>query len=231
MVLVEGDTEHKALPYFFGRWLAANGCGHIGVRTVNLHGSPNYLKNYGTKARLYLAEKDVIGVMGLLDLYGLGHPAAKSGTVAERYTKTKAALERPVSGDFRQHFAVHELEAWLLSNPTLFPQYVQDNLPTKPPEEVNFNTNPASVLKERFSRVPPKERRRDYKKTMDGVALFQRLDPAAAAAKCPYLKILLDDLLDMARKSAKSDPPAGPSPARPKRPSRAAKSSSGRTKG
>ncbi len=226
VVLVEGDTEHKVLPSFFLRWLTANDCGHIGVYAVNLHGSPNYFKDYKTKARLYLGEKDVIGVMGLLDLYGLDHPAAKAGTVAQRYRAAKAELERPVGGGFRQHFAVHELEAWLLSAPDLFDPPLRSKLPRKPPEKVNFDTPPAKVLEKRYSKVLG----RDYKKTTDGVTLFHGLDPEVAAAKCPYLKILLDDLLDMARNSAKSDAPAGPSPAPPKRPSRAAKPPRGRTK-
>lgn len=224
VVLVEGDTERKALPDFFGRWLAVHDCGHVSVVVSNFRGNDNYLKEYANKACRYLSTPGVIGVVGLLDLYGLTHPVAKSGTVAERYTKTKAALERPVSGDFRQHFAVHELEAWLLSDPALFKPSLRSKLPKKPPEEVNFDTPPAKVLEKHY----PKACGCDYKKTTDGRTLFQKLDPAQAAAKCPYLKLLLDDLLDMARKSAKSDAAANPGAPPPRR---AAKHPRGGTQG
>lgn len=230
VVLVEGDTEAKALPLFFLRWLTANGLGHVGVVPVKFRGCGHYLQEYGKKARLYLSAPGVIGVIGLLDLYGLKHPVAKSGTVAERYNKTKAALERNVSGDFRQHFDVHELEAWLMSDPDLFDSRLRLKLPKKPPEKINFDTPPAKVLEKQY----PKVLGRDYKKTTDGVTLFQRLDPALAAAKCPYLKVLLDDLLDMARHSAKSDAaatPGAPPPTRPRHPARAAKTPRGTAKG
>lgn len=224
VVLVEGDTEAMTLKSFFWRWLDANGLGHVGVCPVKFRGCGHYIQEYAKKTHLYLSTPGVIGVVGLLDLYGLTHPVAKSGTVAERYTKTKAALERPVSGDFRQHFAVHELEAWLLSDPALFKPSLRSKLPKKPPEEVNFGTPPAKVLEKHY----PKACGCDYKKTTDGRTLFQKLDPAQAAAKCPYLKLLLDDLLDMARKSAKSDAAANPGAPPPRR---AAKHPRGGTQG
>ncbi|NDY55724.1 DUF4276 family protein [Desulfovibrio sulfodismutans] len=208
VVLVEGDTEVKALPPFFRRWLAAGGCGHVGVVASSFRGNDNYLKEYAKKARLFLAVKDVIGVIGLLDLYGLKHPQALTGTMAQRYKNMQGELEKNVAGVFRQHFAVHELEAWLLSDPDLFDSPLRPKLPKKSPEKVNFDMLPAKVLEKHYPTVLG----RDYKKTTDGVTLFQKLDPAVAAAKCPYLKALLEDLLDMARKSAKAFGPAEPSP-------------------
>jgi len=230
VVLVEGDTEAKALPPFFRRWLAAGGCGHVGVVASSFRGNDNYLKEYAKKARLFLAVKDVIGVIGLLDLYGLKHPQALTGTVAQRYKNMQRELEQNVAGAFRQHFAVHELEAWLISDPDLFDSRLRLNLPKKPPEKINFDTPPAKVLEKQY----PKVLGRDYKKTTDGVTLFLRLDPALAADKCPYLKILLDDLLDMARHSAKSDAaatPGAPPPTRPRHPARTAKTPRGSSKG
>lgn len=230
VVLVEGETERKVLPTFFSRWLVAGGYDNVGVVASSFRGNDNYLKEYAAKARHYLAAPKVLGVIGLLDLYGLDTPAAKSGTVATRYKNAKADLERNVSGDFRQHFAVHELEAWLMSDPDLFDSRLRLKLPKKPPEKINFDTPPAKVLEKQY----PKVLGRDYKKTTDGVTLFQRLDPALAAAKCPYLKVLLDDLLDMARHSAKSDAaatPGAPPPTRPRHPARAAKTPRGTAKG
>jgi hypothetical protein len=100
---------------------------------------------------------------------------------------------------FRQHFAVHELEAWLLAAPTVLPADVAKALPGKCawPESVNFDEPPAKLL-ERLYRAKLK---RSYKKITDGADLFRRLDPEAAAAKCPQLRVLLDELLALAKGS------------------------------
>jgi hypothetical protein len=40
-----------------------------------------------------------------------------------------------------------------------------------------------------------------YKKRIHGIQLLQKLSPERAATKCPYLKLLLDDMLDLARQA------------------------------
>ncbi|WP_104984498.1 DUF4276 family protein [Sorangium cellulosum] len=62
------------------------------------------------------------------------------------------------------------------------------------PETVNFDTPPAKLL-ERLYRDKLK---RGYKKVIDGTNLFRALDPDVAYGKCPYLKLLLDDMLALA---------------------------------
>ena len=49
---------------------------------------------------------------------------------------------------FRQHFAVHETEAWLLSGPEHFAAEIQKAFPAKiaQPETVKFNEPPAKLL-------------------------------------------------------------------------------------
>jgi hypothetical protein len=42
---------------------------------------------------------------------------------------------------------------------------------------------------------------REYKKVEDGSALFGKLDPHRAYEKCPHLRILLDDMLSLAKAS------------------------------
>lgn len=106
------------------------------------------------KAGLYLngpQKDDIIAVIALLDLYGpTFYPAGKE-TAPERYEWAKAYLESKVGHPkFRQFFAVHETEAWLLSDPNLFPNEVKIALPGKiqRPEEVNFDKPPARLLEQ-----------------------------------------------------------------------------------
>ena len=63
------------------------------------------------------------------------------------------------------------------------------------PEEVNFAEPPAKLL----DRIYKQQTKRNYKKTTYGKQLFAKLDPASAAAKCPYLKAMLDEMLTLAK--------------------------------
>lgn len=200
VVLAEGDTERRALGDFFKRWLADRPQGaQVGVQVVNLKGSSTYVKDLPKKVALHLGMKDVCGVMGLLDLYGLDLPEPcprSANTPQEKKQWAKKHLES-VAGNprFRQHFAVHELEAWLLSDPSLFPGEIGKSLAAKAghPEHVNSTTPPAKLLKNLFE----KHAKRSYRKTTDGADLFRKLDPHLAASKCPALRALLDDMLEM----------------------------------
>lgn len=93
--------------------------------------------------------------------------------------------------------AVHEFEAWLLSQPEILPAIVKNILPPKiaRPETVNFNEPPAKLL----DRLYMQSTKRNYKKTTYGKQRFAILDPHVAAEKCPYLKKMLDELLNLAR--------------------------------
>jgi hypothetical protein len=97
---------------------------------------------------------------------------------------------------FRQHFAVHETEAWLLSDPSILPKQVRAALPRRceRPETVNFEEPPAKLLERLYrERVG-----RSYKKVTDGANLFGKLEPAAICDKCPHARRLLDDMLALA---------------------------------
>jgi hypothetical protein len=76
-----------------------------------------------------------------------------------------------------------------------------------------FRTNPSGPRKSTWALSPAKlldrlyrsKIGRVYKKTVDGVKLFKNLDPEGAAKKCPYLKLFLDELVNLA-KAAGIDP-------------------------
>ena len=116
----------------------------------------------------------------------------------ERLEWAKHELQRQANLDrFRVFFAVHELEAWLLSDPDLFPRSIKQALPgsAQHPESVNFDEPPSKLL-ERLYRG---RLRRSYKKVTDGGSLFDRLDPDTVYSKCPHFGEMMDEMLTLAR--------------------------------
>ncbi|MGH9943535.1 MAG: DUF4276 family protein [Pyrinomonadaceae bacterium] len=203
VLFVEGHTEDKALPSFLKRWLDPKLPRPVGIKPVRFTGWAELRREVRKKARLYLNSReanDIIAVVALLDLYGpLIYPAHLSDA-RQKYAWAKAEIEREVDHPkFRQFFAVHETEAWLLSRPELLPVDVRSGLPGRviQPEEVNFNEPPSKLL----DRLYRHKLQRTYKKIVHGKDLFDRLDPADAYQKCPKLKELLDEMLNLAQGS------------------------------
>jgi hypothetical protein len=200
VLFVEGHTE-KALPELFKRWLDPQLSRPIGIKVVRFEGWRDYYGEIGKKVALNLSGKtgaDVVGAVGLLDLYGLTFYPPEKLTANDRYRWAKTHIEQKVNhSKFRQHFAVHETEAWLLSQPSLLPPKVRDALPGKcgQPETVNFDEPPARLLDRLYSQ----KLRTGYKKVIDGRSLFGKLDPEVARARCPMLKLMLDEMLELAR--------------------------------
>lgn len=201
VLFVEGHTEKLALPSFLKRWLDPQLPRPIGIKTVRFEGWRDYYDEIGKKVHLNLSGKigaDVVGAIGLLDLYGPTFYPKGMTTVTERHAWAKTHIEEKVEHPrFLQHFAVHETEAWLLSDPALLPREVRAAFPGRcaQPETVNFDEPPAKLLE----RLHRDKLGRSYKKITDGANLFRKLEPAVAHGKCPHLKRLLDDMLSLAR--------------------------------
>lgn len=202
VLFVEGQTEDKALKEFLERWLNERLTTRVGIKIVRFEGWPAMVHGIDRKAQRYLDDPrsgtDIIAVLALLDLYGPTFYPADKQTASERYQWGKTYLEGQVGRkNFRQHFAVHEVEAWLLSDPSIFPPEVAEALENKYPlpEQVNFNRTPAKLLEELYST----RLKRSYRKPVDGKKLFEKLDPQRAYDKCPSLKALLDDMQALAR--------------------------------
>lgn len=200
IIFVEGDTEDRVLSAFLGRWLKPKISEQIGIKTVNFKGYANLYKDYSQRAILYLngpREADIIAVISLLDLYGPTFYPENILTAADRYNWGKAHLEKRVNNPrFRHYFVVHELEAWLLSDPAIFPPQVATLIEevSAAPEKVNFNRTPAKYLEEIYLQKMNK----NYKKVTEGNRLFSRLNPEIVYQKCPYFKAFADDILRLA---------------------------------
>jgi hypothetical protein len=182
----------------------------VGIRTVRHDGWAHLVSDLPTRVPLMLNganQRDkVIAVIALLDLYGPTFYPAEQKSAADRYAWARRHFEGLVNDSrFRLFFAVHEIEAWLLSDPALFPAEVRKGLPPKAtrPEDVNFNEPPAKLLERLYERATKSKLARDrtYKKVADGAAMFAKLNPQTAYEKCPYLKLMLDDMLALAQEA------------------------------
>ncbi|MCK5800011.1 MAG: DUF4276 family protein [Deltaproteobacteria bacterium] len=205
ILFVEGHTEKGVIPEFLKRWLDPKLPKPVGIRTVRFDGWAELVKNSSTKADLYLRDGEVIAVIALLDLYGPTFYPGDATTSEQRYEWAKPFLEGKVGRDnFFQFFAVHEVEAWLLSDPNIFPKDVRPAIEklSSHPESVNGQEPPAKHL----DRIYKKATKRRYKKVVHGKDLFGKLDPNAAYKKCPHLKKLLDAMLKLATDAAKPTP-------------------------
>lgn len=202
ILFVEGHTEKKALPQFLKKWLDPKLPSPVGIKTVRFEGWPELVKDAPLKAKMHLDgpdKNDIIAVISSLDLYGPTFYPRNLQESKERYDWAKKDIEGKVQQSrFFQFFAVHEVEAWLLSDPDIFPVAVKRALPKKisHPEMVDFDEPPAKLLE----RLYPLHVRRSYKKVVNGRELFGKLDPGIAYSKCPFLKELLDKMLDLAER-------------------------------
>lgn len=201
ILFVEGHTEKTALPDFLKRWLDARLSQRVGIKPVRFEGWAELRRDTPKKARMYLDGpdgEDIIGVISLLDLYGPTIYPPDRKTAQDRYAWAKAEMEKQVGHQkFRQFLAVHETEAWLLSQPDIFPAAVSDALHkrTAQPESINFEEPPAKLLDGLYR----DKLRQSYKKVAHGKRLFEKLDPNTACEKCSRLKDILDEMLAMAK--------------------------------
>jgi hypothetical protein len=207
LLFVEGDTEQVALPGFLHRWLDPKLCCRVGVKPIRQAGNHSFLRHTPKRAQMELGgpkASEIVAAIGLLDLYGYPEYPTHLKQTHERYEWVVRTVERSVDHPkFHMHCAVHEVEAWLLSQPNIFTPEVQAHLPAAAsPEAVDFEKPPSQLLDDLYRRTL----QRRYNKVADGKALFSKLDPDLAYSKCPYLHRMLDDMLGLARKAGLCEP-------------------------
>jgi hypothetical protein len=198
---VEGDTEELVLREWVGRWLNPHLSAAVDMRVRNFKGNRRFLDEIVKNVRMTLGgrgNKDIVACIGLLDLYGFPGFPNDVRSVPDRYAwaqkKVQDRVDRP---RFHMYFAVHEFEAWLLSQSSIFDPALRNEIARLEhrPEEVDFNYPPAK----RLDILYMDKLGRKYGKKVDGKGLFGRLDPEEARGKCPYLRRMLDDLVCMAK--------------------------------
>jgi hypothetical protein len=207
VLLVEGDTEARALPKFLKRWLDPQLRLPIRIDSVDLGSWSVVVDEAPRRTRRYFSDRkqadEIIAVIGLIDLHGPNHsnyfpPNVES--VEDRCRWVKQKVEREVRHpQFRQFLAVHEVEAWLLSEPHNLPAPVKTSLPGRAqhPEQVDFDEPPKQLLQ----RLYHEKCQITYKQTVHGVELFGKLDPKIAYQQCPMLHAMLDEMLALAKKA------------------------------
>jgi len=205
VLLVEGATEKKGIASFLKKYLGSQLSQPVGIQLVDMGGYGDFKKKVRRKTEMHINGPDrdqLIAVIGLLDLYGPQfsnfYPADQT-FARQRYEWGVNYFKRKVNNsNFRMFFAVHEFEAWILSQPKVLPNSVRKLIPQglQPPEEIDFDKPPSKLLGELYRRA---FRSRGYKKVTDGSELFSRLDPKEAYKMCPYLKRMLDGMLALAQ--------------------------------
>ena len=200
-LLVEGESEHRALGTFLRRWLDAElGADHgIDVEVYKFEGEGDYRKRLATTVASELEEVGTICVIGLVDLYGFAIDYPDDGsTVVQRIAHARrrmtASIDKGKRPFFRQHFAVHELEAWLLADRAIWPECIRNRIPEEPPEQINFDEPPAKLLK----RLHVEELGRGYGKVRNAARRFQQLNPQLVAEKCPHFRAMVEDMKALA---------------------------------
>jgi hypothetical protein len=202
ILFVEGYAEKRATAAFFKRWLDPQLSSPVGIKTVNLKANTNFAREIRKRVHFHLEQDrrgEIIQAIGLLDLFrGANFPAGMTAA-DERYNWGVDHYQNLVQHDkFRMFFAVHEFEAWILSDPSVLPRAVRDMLPRNiNPEAVNFEEPPARLLDSIYRSATSK----GYKKTTHGANLFARLEPEAVRKACPYLRLMLDEMLSMAKRA------------------------------
>jgi hypothetical protein len=88
------------------------------------------------------------------------------------------------------------LEAWLLSQPDIFPAETRKDVQalSAKPEEVDLGQPPKRRLREIFEH----RLKRGYQPRIDGAKLFRKLDPQELRNKCPLFRAMVDELAALA---------------------------------
>ncbi len=197
VLIVEGDTEKRSIEGLVRTDLKKKTGKNIGVTAVNIRGYGNFRRDLPGKVQKFINSPDkgeILAVIGLVDLYLTPFAKDVHLPVPERIATGRRFFEEQVNQDrFRMFFAVHEYEAWLLSDPDRFDAAIREKISihAKKPEEVNNDEPPSRYLKRIYSEYL----HREYKKTVDGKVLMGRINPEQVYEKCPNYREMIDFLI------------------------------------
>jgi len=201
ILFVEGDTE-KSLAPFLKRWLDARLTKNVGIQIVKFSGFGEFKKDLKKRVELHLNQdenNEIIAVIALIDIYGLelDYPLEINTVQKRKQWATQYFEQQVVNTRFKVFFAIHETEAWLLSDPKIFQKNVRNSFPVRfsRPEDVNSNEPPSVQLNALYLT----HLNQRYRKILDGSTLFEKLDPNIVCNKCPTFKSMMETLLQLAQ--------------------------------
>jgi len=198
VILCEGDTEVIAVKNFLGPQLDRDGLKSVGLQPINLKAK---FGDISIKTVGSTKDARVVAVFTLIDLYGLGGPPyPKAASVAQKHSIARDWLQGQVplldAGFFHPHFAVHDIEAWLLAEGTALSSRLQHKLKPEPKaESIDFDQPPSKRVNTLFLQ----HRKHAYRKKLDAPTLFKQVSFEAVYTTCPYFKVFYDDLANVAR--------------------------------
>jgi len=192
VILAEGDTERAARNHIkrFVDGRAGN-LPKVRLETSIFDGGLTEQEVRGRTTK-FLSGDSTLGVIALVDMY----PQFKGLTPARAKKIVRSWM--PDDPRCHAHVAKHDFEAWLLHGWDALLKQSGVTGPRKrwspSPEEVNHDNPPARRVRALFQEGKPP---RKYKKPVDGMKLFEKLDLAEVASVCPELKSFLDKLLQL----------------------------------
>ncbi len=207
ILLCEGESEEIAAKYFLRRQLEAVGLKAVGLHPINLNAK---IEDIFVKTPRFRQDRDVVAVFTLVDLYGLHHRVQfrANATVGQKVEEAQAWLRRGTSGVdpgldpefFHPHFAVHDLEAWLLADGAALTKRLRlrrELEPDRQAEERDFDRPPSKQVNDLFVR----HRKEAYQKTVDGTPLYKDIAFDPVYNNCPYFREFYDDLKSVAERA------------------------------
>lgn len=201
LILCEGTSEENAIQYFIERNWNITG---VGLKTIQSCPGKIVLD-----AKRALELNYASSVFSLFDLYGF-YPYLR---YKPEYKKKISSLSKKESIDFTvlyykeylldqigeyskyffPHFAVHEIEAWILAEGTALKNRLKMKNYTgeQNAEEINFDNPPKKRLNDIFCR----QIKTGYLENTDSRKLFTNMDITKVTERCPYFRQFYDELV------------------------------------
>ena len=195
-LLVEGDTEERALPLLVERFLRGRGVTAGRPAKKNYRGIDRLIDALPDEVPRFLRDEPERQIVVIADFIGLRSEARGAGDLDTQVESARDWIASRVPATCRPsvsvHLLVHEYEALLLADAGALPFALPAELRSKDPERINLTSSPSSRLVELFWR----QKKRRFRKTTEGVSWLGKADPEVIYRRCPNVRGLLDEVLE-----------------------------------
>lgn len=193
-ILCEGDTEENAIRYFIRpQWDKIDD-----LKSIALDYKTIKPKDIHKQTKLLIENNDCNVVFILFDLYGFQQELKGNSFKEKRkYIIDKLKTNSEYANLFFPHFAIHEIESWILTDGDALSAYLKSRVAGENnAEEIDFDNYPSKRLNYLFLKL---KKRRYYKNT-DSTALFKKLDFKKVYDNCHYFRTFYDELKNVGEK-------------------------------